>query len=287
MLKEYNPTTPTRRHTILIKDKTLADNSSIPKSNLLKLTYKAGRSLGKVTTRHKGGRVKRIYRIIDFKRDKYDMEGKVVGIYYDPNRTANIALIKYIDGDKRFILATKEMKVGDIVMSGENVPIKDGNSMPLLKIPSGYFVHNIEIVKGAGGVLGRSAGVTIQKQGETGKYVQLKMPSGEIRLVRGENFATLGQIGNEFHGLKKIGKAGRKRKMGVRPTVRGVAMSWKHPHAGGQGKSGRVGPGGPAKTPWGKKQGVKTRRNHRTNKYIIKRKVTKRRNQVKRYITIV
>ncbi|MBD3363173.1 50S ribosomal protein L2 [Candidatus Dojkabacteria bacterium] len=286
MLKEYKPTTPTRRHTVLVKDKRLAKRP-VPKNLIKKVKYNAGRSGGRVSTRHKGGRVKRQYRVIDFKRDKYDVEGIVEDLFYDPNRSANIALIKYEDGERRFILATKKMEKGQNVISGEKVPIREGNAMPLKNIPSGIFVHNVELKRGKGGVMGRSAGAAIQKQGETGEYVQLKMPSGEIRLVRGENYATIGQVGNELHGLKKLGKAGRKRKMGIRPTVRGVAQSWKHPHGGGQGKGGRVGPGGPAKTPWGKKQGVKTRKNKRTNKYIIKRRTSKRRRKVKRYKTIV
>lgn len=286
MLKKFKPTTPTRRHTVLVKDKSL-DNSRSPRNLSTTVKYSAGRSAGKIVTRHKGGRVKRKYRIIDFKRSKHDIEGVVELIQYDPNRSANIALIKYVDGERRYILATKNMEIGQKIMSGENAPISEGNSMSLKRIPSGHFIHNVELKKGAGGKLGRSAGIAIQKQGDVKDYVQLKMPSGEIRLVKAENCATIGEVGNEYHGNKKLGKAGRKRKMGFRPTVRGVAMSYKHPHAGGQGKSGRVGTGGPAKTPWGKKQGTKTRNNESTNKYIIKRRTTKRRKHVKRYKTIV
>lgn len=179
------------------------------------------------------------------------------------------------------------MFIGQKVLSGDEAPIQDGNAMPLSRIPSGMFVHNVEITKGQGGILGRSAGCAIQKQGTTGEYCQIKLPSREIRLVRQECYATIGEVGNEEYSNLKIGKAGRKRKMGIRPTVRGVAMSWGHPHAGGQGKGGRVGTGGPAKTPWGKKQGKKTRKNKRTNKYIIQRRTTRRRPNVKKYKTIV
>jgi len=237
---------------------------------------------GVVTVRHKGGRQRRQYRIIDFKRDKYDVPGIVESIEYDPNRTANIALIKYADGERRYILAVKDMQVGQTVLSGlKDVPIKPGNAMPLNKIPAGIFVHNVELNKGKGGILGRSAGMAIQIQGGDKTYIQLKMPSGEIRLVNYENFATIGEISNEEHQNVKLGKAGRKRHMGIRPTVRGTAQSESHPHSGGQGKGGRHGPGGPSRTPWGKKQGTKTRKNKRTDKYIIKRRTTKRRPNVK------
>ncbi|MCA9385812.1 50S ribosomal protein L2 [Candidatus Dojkabacteria bacterium] len=286
MIKKLKPTTPTRRHTVLISTRHLS-NDKLPSHLVTSQKYSAGRSAGKISTRHKGGRVKRKYRVIDFKRDKYDVEGTIESLHYDPNRSAHIALVKYIDGDKRLILATKNMKEGQKVVSGDEAPIEEGNAMPLKRIPSGSFVHNVELTKGQGGVLGRSAGAAIQKQGENGGYVQLKMPSGEIRLVKENNYATIGEVGNVQHTNRKLGKAGRKRKMGVRPTVRGVAMSWKHPHAGGQGKSGRVGTGGPPKTPWGKRQGVKTRKNKSTNKYIIKRRTTRRRPKVKKYRTIV
>jgi large subunit ribosomal protein L2 len=287
MLKVLRPTTSTRRHTIVVKPTNVkGTKENIPNNLLVSVQYKAGRTNGRVTTRHKGGRVKRTYRIIDFKRDKYDIKGEVESIHYDPFRTANIALIKYIDGDRRFILATKNMKIGDEVISGKEATIYEGNAMPLTRIPDGSFIHNVELKRGSGGILGRSAGVSIQKQGNVKEYVQLKMPSGEIRLVLGENFATLGEIGNEDHSKEKIGKAGTNRKKGIRPTVRGVAMSIKHPHAGGQGKSGRGGPGGPARTPWGKKQMAKTRKNKSTNKYIIKRRTGKTRPNVKGYRTI-
>ena len=286
MIKNLKPTTPSSRHTVLIKNENLSKDK-LPSKLMGNVKYSAGRSAGKISVRHKGGRVKRKYRVIDFERSKRDIEGVVESFHYDPNRSAHLALIKYPDGDRKLILATKNMKEGQKVMAGDEAPFNDGCAMPLKRVPSGSFVHNVEINPGKGGVLGRSAGSAIQKQGNSGEYVQLKMPSGEIRLVRGESYATLGVVSNEMHNNRKLGKAGRRRKMGFRPSVRGVAMSYKHPHAGGQGKSGRVGPGGPVKTPWGAKQGVKTRRNKMTNKYIVHRKTTRRRPNVKKYKTIV
>ncbi len=283
MLKVFKPTTQTRRHTVLVNTSHL-DTSRKPKKLTKSLKGATGRnSRGVITVRHKGGRQKRQYRLIDFKRDKFNVLAVVESIEYDPNRTSNIALLKYADGERRYILASKGMKVGQKVLSGEkDIPIKVGNAMPLKSIPIGTFVHNIELTPGKGGVLGRSAGISIQIQGGDKKYVQLKMPSGEIRLVREENFATIGEVSNEEHQNVKLGKAGRTRRMGIRPTVRGVAQSESHPHSGGQGKGGRHGPGRPAKTPWGKKQGAKTRKNKQTTKYIIKRRTTRRRPQVKK-----
>ncbi len=286
MLKKYKPTTPTRRHTVLLQTKELS-NKELPSALMKNVKYAAGRSGGSVTVRHKGGRVKRQYRVLDFKRDKYDIEGVVDSIHYDPNRSANIALIKYLDGEKRLVLATKNMVVGQKIVSGMDVPIKEGNAMPLKKIPAGMFVHNVELKKGQGGVIARSAGSSVQIQGANKQYIQIKMQSGEIRLIHGDCFATIGEVGNDERANIKYGKAGRKRRMGIKPTVRGVAQSWKHPHSGGQGKSGRVGTGGPSKTPWGKKQGVKTRKRKITHKYIIKRRTGKTRPNVKSYKTIV
>lgn len=283
-LKSYKPTTSTRRHTVLV-DTTGLDKTN-RKSKKLKNSLKGatGRNTrGVVTVRHKGGRKKRQYRDIDFMRDKHDIPSTVEAIEYDPNRSANIALLKYEDGERRYILAPKGLEKGQAIQSGvKNVPIKPGNAMPLKKVPVGTFVHNIELNKGKGGALGRSAGAAIQIQGGDKGYIQIKMQSGEIRLVREDNFATIGEVGNEDHQHVKLGKAGRKRNMGIRPTVRGVAQSEGHPHAGGQGKGGRHGPGGPAKTPWGKKQGTKTRKNKRTNKYIIQRRTTRRRPKAKK-----
>jgi len=285
MLKFYKPTTSTRRHTVLVSTKELDKPSrKVLKGMSAPLRSVAGKNTrGVVTVRHKGGRQMRQYRVIDFKRDKFGVTGVVEAIEYDPNRSARIALIKYQDGERRYIIAPKDLVKGQQVLSGEkDVPIRVGNAMPLKNMPVGIFVHNVEMQKGRGGIIGRSAGTAIQIQGGNKEYIQLKMQSGEIRLVRNDCFATIGVVGNEDHQNIKYGKAGRKRHMGIRPTVRGTAQSEGHPHGGGQGKGGRHGPGGPAKTPWGKKQGTKTRKNKNTNKYIIKRKTTRRRPNVKK-----
>lgn len=287
-IKNFKPTTSTRRHTELV------DNTGLSKVKPHKklttyVNYSAGKNFsGKQTVRHRGGRVKRKMRIIDFKRDKYDVEGIVETLEYDPNRTAHIALIKYIDGERRYIIAPEKLKVGDNIKSGEKTPVKVGNAMQLKNIPAATFVHNIETKKGKGGIIGRAAGSAIQIQGFTKEYAQLKMPSGEIRLVRSDCIATIGIVGNIDVKAQKLGKAGRKRKMGFRPSVRGVAMSGgKHPHGDGQGKSGRHGPGGPAKDRWGNKVGTKTRKNKDTNKYIIARRPNKKGRKHKKYKTIV
>lgn len=285
MLKKYKPTTSTRRHTVLVNTGGLGASDKSKTKKLKKIIKGATgkNSRGVITVRHKGGRKKRYYREIDFNRDKFDVPAVVESIEYDPNRSARIALLKYEDGERRYILRPKNLNVGDsVVAAKKDAPIKPGNAMPLKSMPAGVFVHNIELKPGGGAKLGRSAGVAIQIQGGDKQYIQLKMPSGEIRLVREECMATIGTVGNEDHQNKKIGKAGRKRHMGIRPTVRGVAQSEGHPHAGGQGKGGRHGPGGPAKTPWGKKQGTKTRKNRSTDKYIIKRRTTRRRPKAKK-----
>jgi large subunit ribosomal protein L2 len=286
-LRKYKPTTPTRRHTALLDNERIT-KSKPEKSLTVGLNNKSGRNKkGRITVRHKGGRVKRKYRIIDFKRDKFDIKGEVVSIEYDPNRSSNISLIKYEDGEKRYILTPQKLEVGTKIISSEDeVPVKPGNSTTLKNIPAGTFVHNVELKPGKGGKLGRSAGTSIQIMGGDKKYIQLKMPSGEIRVVREDCMATIGQLGNTDHSNTKLGKAGRSRKKGIRPTVRGVAMSAKHPHGGGQGKSGRHGPGGPAKDRWGNRVGTKTRKNKRTNKYIIRRRQTKKR-KAKKYKTII
>ena len=274
-LKRWKPTTPGLRHKVRVDRSNLAKKTAAPKKLLVTLKSKAGRNnQGKITVRHRGGRVKRKYRVIDFKRDKFDIPGKVVSIEYDPNRTANIALVQYVDGEKRFILAPAGLQVGQTVISSKDeVPIEVGNATILRNIPSGVYVHNVEMYPGRGGQLGRSAGAAIQVQGQTGKYVQLKMPSGEIRLVHGECMATIGTVGNEEHVYEKLGKAGVKRHMGIRPTVRGVAMhAQAHPHGGGEG---RTGTGRPAKDPWGHRKGTRTRRNKRTDKFIVKRRYQK------------
>lgn len=290
-LIKFRPTTSTRRHgkRLRHKDQTANVSKAKPKKLRSALKYQAGKNnRGVITTRHKGGRVKRQYRIVDFKRDKREVEAEVIGIEYDPNRTANLALLQYADGEVRYIIAPENLKLGQKVISSEQLrSLNPGNSYPLNQIPPATFIHNVELVPGKGAVLGRSAGANIQLQGKANKgYVQIKLPSGEIRLVKGECYATIGVVGNQEHLNEKIGKAGIRRKMGIRPTVRGVAQSYKHPHAGGQGKSGRHGTGGPAKDPWGNKRGVITRKNKLTNKYIIKRRTSKLRPRNKKYQTI-
>ncbi|MBN1331316.1 50S ribosomal protein L2 [Candidatus Dojkabacteria bacterium] len=284
MIKIFKPTTQTRRHTALLDNRGL--DSTTKKTKRLKKMKKGSRGKngsGAITVRHKSGKGRTYYREIDFKRDKMEVPANVEAIEYDPNRSCNIALLKYADGERRYILAPKGVKVGQELISREKeAPIKPGNAMPLKNIPFGTYVHNIELRRGEGGKIARSAGMSVQIQGGDKKYIQLKMPSGEIRLVREENMATIGLVGNEDKQNVRLGKAGRKRHMGIRPTVRGTAQSDSHPHSGGQGKGGRHGTGGPAKTPWGKKQGTKTRKNTSTDKYIIKRRTTRRRPNVKK-----
>ena len=274
-IRNYKPTTPGQR-----KKSTLI-NSEItkktPEKSLVVTTKKnAGRNnQGKITVRHQGGGAKRKYRIIDFKRNKFDIPGTVASIEYDPNRTANIALIHYHDGEKRYIIAPKKLSVGDIVVSGENVDIKVGNSLPIMNIPVGTMIHNIELRPGKGGSLARSAGTSAQILGREGNYVMIRLSSGEQRKVLGTCMATIGEVGNEDASLVKLGKAGRKRHMGIRPTVRGSVMNPNdHPHGGGEGRApvGRKAP----LTPWGKKAlGLKTRNNKKTDKFIVRRRESK------------
>ena len=271
-IKSYKPTTPGRRKmTTLVNDEI---TKSTPEKSLLVTRKKnAGRNnQGRITVRHQGGGVKRKYRIIDFKRNKLDIPGKVASIEYDPNRTANIALINYIDGEKRYILAPKGISVGDEIISGENVDIKVGNALPIMNIPVGTVIHNIELRPGKGGELARSAGASAQILGREDSYVLIRLTSGEQRKVLGTCYATVGVVGNEDSSLVKIGKAGRKRHLGIRPTVRGSAMNPNdHPHGGGEGRApiGRKSP----VTPWGKPAlGVKTRKNKNTDKLILRRR---------------
>jgi large subunit ribosomal protein L2 len=271
-LKIYRPTSPGRRgmsgHTFdeITKGK--------PEKSLLKpLKKRAGRNnRGKITVRHRGGGAKRQLRIIDFKRDKTDVPGRVASIEYDPNRTARIALIHYLDGDKRYILAPVGLKVGDTVMTGNNAEIKPGNTMPLKSMPTGTQIHNIELQKGKGGQMVRSAGASAQLMVKEGEYALIRLPSGEIRRVRSECLATIGQMGNVEHQNINLGKAGRKRHMGWRPTVRGSAMTPRdHPHGGGEGRA-PIGLPGP-KTPWGKPAlGFKTRKPKASDRMIVKRR---------------
>ncbi len=258
---------------------TKLDNSEITKSKpekslVITLKKNGGRNnQGKITVRHQGGGAKRKYRIIDFKRDKDGVVGTVASIEYDPNRTANIALIQYADGEKRYIIAPKGLKVGNKIESGENADIKVGNALPLKNIPEGTFVHNIELKAGKGGQMARSAGSSVQILGQEGKYTLLRLTSGEVRKVLSECRATIGEVGNEDYELVNIGKAGRKRHMGIRPTVRGSVMNPNdHPHGGGEGRApiGRKGP----VTPWGKPAlGYKTRKNKKaSDKLIVRRR---------------
>ena len=272
-IKTFNPYTPSRRAM------TQLDNAEITKSTpekslTVSLNKTAGRNnQGKITVRHHGGGSRRKYRIIDFKRNKVDVPATVKSIEYDPNRTANIALICYADGEKSYIIAPNGLKVGDVLMNGENAEVKAGNCLPLSAIPVGTEIHNIELYPGKGGQLVRAAGNTAQLMAKEGKYATLRLPSGEMRLVPIVCRATIGTVGNVEHGLVNIGKAGRKRNMGIRPTVRGSVMNPNdHPHGGGEGRA-PVGRSGPC-TPWGKPAlGLKTRKkNKKSNKMIIRRR---------------
>jgi large subunit ribosomal protein L2 len=243
-----------------------------------KLHRRAGRdNQGTISVRHRGSGHRRRYRRIDFKRDKFGVPGRITSIEYDPNRSARIALVVYADGEKRYMVAPLELQVGSVVMSGPDAEIRAGNALPLRNIPVGSLVHNIELNQGRGGQLVRAAGTSAQVLAKEGDYATIRMPSGEMRLIRLECMATLGQVGNTEHGNVKLGKAGRKRWLGWRPTVRGTAMDPNsHPHGGGEGRS-PIGMSGP-KTPWGKPAlGKKTRRNKRTDQYIVRRRATKRR----------
>jgi large subunit ribosomal protein L2 len=242
------------------------------------LHKKAGRNFrGKITVRHRGGGHKRRYRVIDFKRDKVGIPASVTSIEYDPNRSARIALLTYADGAKRYILAPVGLKVGDEVMSGPDAEVRVGNAMPIARVPLGTQIHNIELHVGRGGQLVRAAGTAAQLLAREGKYAQVRLPSGEVRLINVACMATVGQVGNTDHGNIKLGKAGRKRWLGFRPSVRGSAMDpSSHPHGGGEGRS-PIGMPGP-KTPWGKPTlGYKTRRNKATDKWIVRRRRKKRR----------
>lgn len=272
-IKRFKPNTAgTRQMSVSTYDE-LTEGAKVEKSLLESLDKSGGRnSTGRITVRHIGGGNRQKYRIIDYKRDKDNIPAKVDSIQYDPNRSANIALLIYADGEKRYILAPLGLTKGDVVESGENADIKVGNALPLANIPVGTMVHNIELTAKKGGQIARTAGSAAQLMAKEGKYATLRMPSGEMRLVPLTCKATVGQVGNVEHGIVSLGKAGRKRHMGVRPTVRGVVMNpCDHPHGGGEGKS-PVGMPGPV-TPWGKPAlGHKTRKKkNTTDKFIIKR----------------
>ncbi|HJJ08145.1 MAG TPA: 50S ribosomal protein L2 [Bacilli bacterium] len=271
-IRNYKPTTNARRGmSTLINDEITTNKPE--KSLLAPISKKAGRNnQGKITVRHQGGGEKRKYRIIDFKRNKFGIEGTVASVEYDPNRSSNICLINYADGEKRYILAPKGIKVGMKVISSENADIKLGNTLPIANIPVGTTVHNVELKPGKGGELARSAGSSVQILGREGNYVLVRLTSGEVRKVLGTCLATVGEVGNEDYGLVKLGKAGRKRHMGIRPTVRGSVMNPNdHPHGGGEGKA-PVGRSGPM-TPWGKPAlGYKTRKKKASDKLIVRRR---------------
>jgi large subunit ribosomal protein L2 len=271
-IKKYKPTTPGQRGmTGYTFDEITKDTPE--RSLIVPLRRHGGRnSYGRVTVRHQGGGARRNIRIVDFKRDKVNIPAKVAAIEYDPNRTARLALLHYADGEKRYILAPIGLKVGDTLVTSPQAEIRTGNCMPISNIPVGSLVHNIEVKEGKGGQLVRSAGTAAQLIAKEGDFAQIRMPSGEVRLIRQNCYATIGQVGNLDHSNIKLGKAGRKRHMGIRPTVRGSAMTPRdHPHGGGEGRQ-PIGKPGP-RSPWGKPTlGYKTRRNKTTDKYIVRRR---------------
>jgi large subunit ribosomal protein L2 len=275
-VKVYKPTSPGRRGMTVSTFEEITQTK--PEKNLVApLKKRAGRNnQGKITVRHRGGGHKRRYRIIDFKRDKPGVPATVTSIEYDPNRTARIALVTYVDGEKRYILAPVSLQVGDTVMSGPDAEVRVGNALPINRIPLGTQLHNIELQPGKGGQLVRSAGTSAQLMAKEGAYAQVRLPSGEVRFISQNCLATIGQVGNVDQSNITLGKAGRKRWKGVRPTVRGSAMDPdSHPHGGGEGAS-PIGMPGP-KTPWGKPAlGAKTRKNKRTDKYIVRRRRTRK-----------
>ena len=274
-IKTYKPTTPGRRKMSTLVNEEIT-KSTPEKSLLTTIKKNSGRNnQGKITVRHQGGGAKRKYRIIDFRRNKLEVPGTVASIEYDPNRTANIALINYADGEKRYIIAPKGLEVGMTIEAGANADIKVGNALPIMSIPVGTMIHNIELRPGKGGELARSAGTSAQILGREGKYVMIRLSSGEQRKVLGTCMATIGEVGNEDASLVRIGKAGRKRHMGIRPTVRGSVMNPNdHPHGGGEGRApvGRKAP----MTPWGKPAlGLKTRKKKQSDKFIVRRRNSK------------
>lgn len=276
-VKKYKPVTPGTRgmtgHTFEEVTKNKPERSL-----LVPLRKSGGRNdQGRITVRHRGGGHRRFIRLVDFKRDKIGIPAKIAAIEYDPNRTARLALLHYADGEKRYIIAPLDVKVGDTLMSGPTAELRSGNSLPISSIPVGTMIHNIEMMEGRGGQMVRSAGGSAQLLAKEGDFAQIRMPSGEVRLIRQTCYATIGQVGNVDHGNVKLGKAGRKRHLGIRPTVRGSAMSPRdHPHGGGEGRQ-PIGLPGP-KSPWGKPTlGYKTRHNKKTDQYIVRRRSKKSR----------
>lgn len=269
-IRKYNPTSAGRRHQTALDYKEITTDT--PHGPLLMPLKKSGgrNSYGRVTVWQRGGGNKRMYRLIDFKRDKKGIPARVETIEYDPNRSSHIALLKYRDGERRYIIAPVGIKVGDNVVSGSGVDVKEGNAMPLSEIPLGTFIHNIELRPGQGAKIARSAGASVQLVAKEEKYAQVKLSSGEVRLIPSVCMATIGQVGNTDHENISYGKAGRRRWLGIRPHVRGVVMNpVDHPLGGGEGKSSG---GRPPCSPWGKPEGVRTRHNKRTNKFIVKKR---------------
>jgi large subunit ribosomal protein L2 len=277
-IKSFNPTSPSRRSMTVLTNEELTGKK--PEKALLTYIKSSGgrNNQGRTSSRFRGGGHKRMYRVVDFKRDKAGVPARVVAIEYDPNRSARLALLQYADGEKRYILAPVGLRPGDPVQSGPDAEVRTGNALPLVNMPTGTTVHNIEMKPGKGGQLIRSAGGSAQVMGREGAYVQIRLKSGEMRRILGTCLATVGQVGNPDHENVSIGKAGRQRWMGQRPHVRGAAMNpVDHPHGGGEGKSGQGNPH--PVSPWGQKaKGYKTRRNKRTTKFIIARRKNSRRN---------
>jgi len=276
-VKVYRPVTPGQRHRVGATFEEITKTT--PEKGLVVAQNKnAGRNVyGRITVRHRGGGNKQKVRLVDYKRDKNDIPAIVTAIEYDPNRTARLALLTYADGEKRYIIAPLGLKVGDRVMSGSQAEIRPGNALPIANIPIGSLVYNVELSKGRGGQIVRAAGAAAQLLAKEGEYAQLRLPSGEIRLVQQKCMATVGQVGNLEHSQIQLGRAGQKRHQGIRPTVRGSAMSPRdHPHGGGEGRS-PIGMPGP-KSPWGKPTlGYKTRRNKKTDKYIVRHRTVAKR----------
>ncbi len=270
-IKTYNPTSPAMRFRTTLKNEELSKNRPLKKLTESKKRISGRNNKGRLSIRHRGGGHKKLYRIIDFRRDKKEIPAKVISLEYDPNRTARIALLAYADGEKRYILAPNGLAVGSSVVTGENADILVGNALPLKNIPLGTMIHNIELRRGKGGQMVRSAGTAAQLIAKEAGYAQIKLPSGETRMVHLECYATIGQVGNLNSENISLGKAGRKRWLGIRPTVRGVAMNpIDHPHGGGEG---RTSGGRHPVSPWGMPtKGYKTRNNKRTQRFIIKRR---------------
>jgi len=275
-IKVYKPITPGQRNMTGYSFEEITKSRPEPSLVVLRKAHSGRNSYGRITVRHQGGGNRRFIRLVDFKRNKLEIPARVAAIEYDPNRTARLALLVFADGEKRYIVAPVGLKVGDTIVSGRNAEIRPGNTLPISNIPVGTMIHNIELKEGRGGQLVRSAGTAAQLLAKEGDYAQVRLPSGEVRLIRQVCFATVGQVGNLEHSNIKLGKAGRKRHLGVRPTVRGTAMSPRdHPHGGGEGRqpAGMPGP----KSPWGRPtRGYRTRRNKTSDKYIVRRRTAKR-----------